>query len=787
MQRTVDDVIVYGDASTEDLTAFKRVDVHSNGARHKPSAAGNHNELFSVSPTTESQQLLDGSSSSPARVGRRPAIAEKKQEIPDTERFTELQRHVRNADRLFLDNCRKLFQKYDADGSGSIDKSELALVLESMGYALTPEQVQELLSQVDVDGGGSLDIDEFTVLIQLWKEAAQYKIFESDASVSKQHIDKSAEQKIRAMLDDGRWRWAWQIVLILVAVYFWMSVWVLWNWNDEPNVRADVERDLLGPDIACTIVLLMEMMLRFRIGFLSDDDKLVDDKAAIAMRYFRTWFFYDLITMLPLRFFTIDHTTSFWLRHVRLLLVLRIPFLFNKSKMVNITSTYVQFHFAFLPFFEVFIAFICIILTLAMVHQELVRQSIALGLKPPAEARFAASVYWTMYIVSGVGYGDMVPQTDNDRWFTSFLFLFSMISNGFFVGTMVSLMQEADVESSRQTRLVQTQAVLNFFEVPTGLQNEIIQFQNHTLVRDIAISYSDFVDALPEDMRESILMQCRVPLLQQVSIFKGTHISTLVQVATRLQQSTSVPEQYVAIYGEENFGMFVVNYGFVDCIGPNGHYITTLKREDAFGEPGLLREDVRFEISFKSLTYCDLFALAREDLKEVAKRFPRFEADLKAKRLLVKCRYTEMLREQAAAQLRRIGSESEQMSHGSATVHAHSSQSPTSSGLRSVDAKMMVTLTGASANNALRSIRDARRKSSLVVVDDGLETLDAGTIDGTKSGTASDAGASATSAEGQVRALEEQASEVTKHIEALESEIAALLQSFDGAAGASQS
>jgi len=53
-----------------------------------------------------------------------------------------------------------LFDKYDKDGSGNIDREELRSLLISFGMNLTAEQTQEMLIVLDKDGDGEISKDE---------------------------------------------------------------------------------------------------------------------------------------------------------------------------------------------------------------------------------------------------------------------------------------------------------------------------------------------------------------------------------------------------------------------------------------------------------------------------------------------------------------------------------------------------------------------------------------------------------------------------------------------------
>ncbi len=73
-----------------------------------------------------------------------------------------------------IDKCREAFERFDKDGSGSIDAWELKETLKAMGQNPTEEEVFQMLAQVDDDGSGTIDFPEFLKVIEQQKEAMEW-------------------------------------------------------------------------------------------------------------------------------------------------------------------------------------------------------------------------------------------------------------------------------------------------------------------------------------------------------------------------------------------------------------------------------------------------------------------------------------------------------------------------------------------------------------------------------------------------------------------------------------
>ena len=62
------------------------------------------------------------------------------------------------------------FLKFDANGDGTIDANELAVVMNTIGESCTREQLLVLLKEGDTDGDGMVSFPEFVHLVHKTKK-----------------------------------------------------------------------------------------------------------------------------------------------------------------------------------------------------------------------------------------------------------------------------------------------------------------------------------------------------------------------------------------------------------------------------------------------------------------------------------------------------------------------------------------------------------------------------------------------------------------------------------------
>lgn len=54
-----------------------------------------------------------------------------------------------------------VFNKFDANGDGKIDLSELGSILRALGTDTAPDDLHSIMSEIDTDGDGVIDLKEF--------------------------------------------------------------------------------------------------------------------------------------------------------------------------------------------------------------------------------------------------------------------------------------------------------------------------------------------------------------------------------------------------------------------------------------------------------------------------------------------------------------------------------------------------------------------------------------------------------------------------------------------------
>ena len=507
-------------------------------------------------------------------------------------------------------NIRRIFNEFDFDHSGTIDLKELQAVMQAIGHVLTVDEAGEMIREVTGDVTcKALAFPDFLKLVVFWKDTARFKLLGMQ-SVAREHI--SSVLSTNKILSDARWRWLWDCLMLLVIGYLAGHASFLYSFDDDDEFSRH-QRDFLGAEIFVSLVLLADVFIWANTAIPSGH-KLECDTRTLWVEYAKMWLWLDLLPVVPL-WLIVPRTAAFVLNILRLLKLPRFFVLWEPSCHIPIDPLYINFHFAMLPIISGAVCFFVGVHTAAMVL-----------LYMDSKIRYSAAIYHTLYIFSGVGYGDVMEATRTyiEKWYACLLMLISMIINGVVIGGIVSYIQVADVSNDQRVKLRETNAVCEFFGIPEALRNEILQFQNHVLTHNLNTSFGDVVRLLPDELKLHIGIHIRLRILQRQPLFASVHEAARVAIAQCLEPIIFSPEELVSSYGDEANEMYIVVHGFLDVSDVSGTYLFTLRPDDHFGDGALLAAGKRRVANIKALTYCDLFMLTRDLFKTIASRYEHF-------------------------------------------------------------------------------------------------------------------------------------------------------------------
>ena len=241
-----------------------------------------------------------------------------------------------------------------------------------------------------------------------------------------------------------------------------------------------------------------------------------------------------------------------------------------------------------------------------------------------SNAHYIDATYQVLYTVTAVGYGDMELEYSStaNRIFASATCLVSVVVNAYIVGYVVAQLSSLDVNEEQEQKLMETLAVLEYFNIPKSLSQEVLSFQAYNLKTKIGGS-SSAVNGLPSVMQREISLYSRVKLICSVPLFSDEPLECQEKLAELLYTVSFAPNEIIITAQEVGQEMYFLCHGFVGVSLADGTYVSTLRPGNTFGELALLMAMPR-SATVKSLTYAECFMLKYADFAVIENEFCGF-------------------------------------------------------------------------------------------------------------------------------------------------------------------
>eukprot|EP01062_Namystynia_karyoxenos_P036475 TRINITY_DN2656_c0_g1_i1.p1 TRINITY_DN2656_c0_g1~~TRINITY_DN2656_c0_g1_i1.p1 ORF type:complete len:1182 (+),score=263.23 TRINITY_DN2656_c0_g1_i1:182-3727(+) len=456
-----------------------------------------------------------------------------------------------------------------------------------------------------------------------WEEAGNYFDDEPDVFV---------------LLPDSGLRRLTDAVFSVFALceYFVVTLNFVADW--DKNRRLEGVHRLTATEITVLAVTsalhCFVMVVNFRTAFLQGWELVGDEQEELpdVWRYYlRSWFSFDLLYSVPW-----DLSLGFVSREVqyisflRLLSVARVPFLFKSSSpLVTNRPMAVK---GFLFFFYIAVGLHLLACVWMLAGGFTAGQDDDDGSNDSLSTRYLKGLYWAITTMTTVGYGDIVPTSDEARLLSAVAMLIGAGLFAYIMGNISTLLINEDPFQSRMREKKKNLAALfKHYEIPISLQKEtFLVFP--TIIDRVLTQTEDTLGALPPHMQERLTHQIKLRIVIGVPLFRGASRKVLSMLAARFTQHLVSSGVYVLRQGEPGEELFILNKGIVDVYindPENGQEkrVGSIRMGKWFGEIALIKHCTR-TASIKTSTACELFVLHRDDFRKVARIYPEFERRL---------------------------------------------------------------------------------------------------------------------------------------------------------------
>jgi len=475
-----------------------------------------------------------------------------------------------------------------------------------------------------------------------------------DGDVKVIEKEETPESLQRKMLIDpcSKFKLRWDLFIGIVTLYSGLVIPVRIGFAIE-----DAGFNIFDGVVDCCF--LLDIIFTFRTIDEAAPGLYFADPWVIALRYFATWFIIDLVSAVPLDsllFLTSQFTESLATKSLRLVRISRFFRFFKLMRLFKVAKRFKGWS-SELSQYGYYLNQLVLLFVLLLYFGHLFGclwgfiaseeglaiswMSTTAGIKTGTNIfdQYMAAIYWAFTTVTTVGFGDIVPITDEERAYGVIVFVVGSTINAFIVSNVSNLAYQLSILKKVNKK--------NVAEINDYLMEQKLGFDiSNTIRKHMAFAFAcqrseteaQILKRLPCMLRRKAAMNSFQEIIEAVPILHDFHDSSqaaLTIITQRLVPEYSQAGKYIFSPIERSKGLYFVITGIVEEIkiqiytqdDKDCEVLCIVERGGFFGYRGLLKLSA-WNIGAKAFTDCQLYFLSTQDMTYLDEKFPSVARDL---------------------------------------------------------------------------------------------------------------------------------------------------------------
>ncbi|XP_032231588.2 uncharacterized protein LOC5507177 [Nematostella vectensis] len=396
------------------------------------------------------------------------------------------------------------------------------------------------------------------------------------------------------------------------------------------------------------LVFLVDIYIKFHVGYYNENKVLVTHPIFTARRYLRTNFLLDVLCCFPTEIFVlavlpIDKAIMRVLAFARLNRCLHFYrlvqfFSYMEEPLGSRANFYRQLKFViYMSIFTHYMA--CGWFILACDGQidgsHICREgfwamssSHSLKKGDPVFKKYLLSFYWAAATCASVGYGDIRSYQVSEMAYSFVFMIFGIVFYGYIVASVAAGLANADAQRARfQERLTTIGHFLDEEKVPKDVAERITRHYAYMWERNRGVDESSLFQGIPLAMHADITSSLYHEVIEKVPLFKGKEHGFLKLLSMYMRPIYFLAKEYIVRQGEIGHEMYFIQKGDVEVLDRDGNALAVLGPGSFFGEVSVLFNTPR-TTSIRTRTNCDVYLLMKEDMTGVLSHYPEIKEEM---------------------------------------------------------------------------------------------------------------------------------------------------------------
>lgn len=397
-------------------------------------------------------------------------------------------------------------------------------------------------------------------------------------------------------------------------------------------LKAEADREPLDNlDQYLDWFFVADIIFNFRTTYSNEEGIEVVKPWLVARHYLRTWFVIDLVSSVPydqmanglpglqpMKLLKVGKVSKVF-KVLRVARVLRInSTIQNSMEMIALSSTFTALVNLSLLLLLTFVLCHWVACFMAVSGEGFTRDYVG---DSPFE-QYLAAFYWAMTTLTTVGYGDMIPTNNWERFYAVLAMILGCGFYGYILGNISFFVHHKNInERAFIDRMGLVQAWLSYHGLPRETSRRILRHFKMLLRQKAAIDEVAIMNDLSPELAKEVSEILIPSEIRHAKVFKGLQTTMLSHIARIVRQHTSAANTLIVDRGSQGVGMFMIHQGQARL----DHWRTAstasseaqeslaayamLEAEDTWGEEILLGITSHYKYSVQCVTEVTLLVL----------------------------------------------------------------------------------------------------------------------------------------------------------------------------------
>ena len=419
------------------------------------------------------------------------------------------------------------------------------------------------------------------------------------------------------------------------------------------GMKADAEGGVWLFEVCVTLVFLTDLGFNFNTAFLEGPNWVID-RGMIASNYFKSWFIIDSLSSFPVELVDLylEHmkdtgaqpsTGLKALRALRMVRLLRMLRLLKVQQFIDDLEDRTGANMQILQIFKMILGMLYLMHLLGCFWFYVGATAFASGMQDtswlheydngsgldaPTSVQYLYSVYWALTTLTTVGYGDITPTNDAERSYALVALLIGALVFGFMLSSIGELVSTMDKNAVKlDGKLDDVKDFTRWHKMTPDLAARVRKYFEVFYSRQSAMDEEDIISHLAPSLKREVVKHligksvARIPMFSEEYCDFAT-LNFQLEVHPLLKPIVYELDEVAVAKRSTGDCLFFLDKGTIGA-GADLDPRILFAISDAgscFGEHAVF--NARAELSYKAVTRCEVFCLAKQDLYHLLERFP---------------------------------------------------------------------------------------------------------------------------------------------------------------------